>query len=164
MVQDLRRRLWLSCARPVGRAAVLVAALLLCPAAALAADGVADPRGLAIFTEHLRPLLAHRCGSCHGAGSVEGEFDLSTRETLRLTGPDPAERDPDRPGDEEPEPDADARARPARVARPRLDAAALGLGEAPAADAPALQDAARDAARTTTHPRPGFARVAANSP
>jgi len=63
-----------------------VAALLLCPAAALAADGGADPRGLAIFTEHLRPLLAHRCGSCHGAGSVEGEFDLSTRESLLAGG------------------------------------------------------------------------------
>ena len=56
-------------------------------AGATAADAtMADPRGLEVFTTHLRPLLAHRCGGCHGAGTVESEFDLSTRDTLLAGG------------------------------------------------------------------------------
>ena len=34
----------------------------------------------------VRELLAHRCGSCHGAGAVEGGLDLATRETLLAGG------------------------------------------------------------------------------
>ena len=66
---------------------VVAALLTIIPAGARAADdAAADPRGLEVFATHLRPLLAHRCGSCHGAGSVEGEFDLSTRESLLAGG------------------------------------------------------------------------------
>ena len=65
---------------------VFAALFALLSAAGRAEDAAADPRGIEIFTTHLRPLLAHRCGSCHGAGAVEGEFDISTRDTLLAGG------------------------------------------------------------------------------
>ena len=86
MAQVRRRRLCLPSARQVARGWLLVAAVLLGVGHARAADEAADPRGLEVFTTQLRPLLAHRCGSCHGAGSVEGEFDISTRESLLAGG------------------------------------------------------------------------------
>jgi mono/diheme cytochrome c family protein len=82
MAQVRRRRPRLPRSRQVARGWLFVTVLLLGVGQARAADEVAHARGLEIFTQHLRPLLAHRCGSCHGAGSVEGEFDLSTRESL----------------------------------------------------------------------------------
>ena len=54
-----------------------VAALVGTPAAAT------EP---AAFPPAVRELLAHRCGSCHGAGAVESGFDLATRETLLAGG------------------------------------------------------------------------------
>lgn len=66
---------------------LFVGLLAMMPAAIVAADDAAvDPRGLEVFTNHLRPLLAHRCGSCHGAGTVESDFDISTREKLLAGG------------------------------------------------------------------------------
>ncbi len=50
------------------------------------AGSAADPRGLAVFREHLRELLAHRCATCHGAGTVESDFDLSTHDRLLAGG------------------------------------------------------------------------------
>jgi cytochrome c553 len=46
----------------------------------------ADARGLELFTGRLRTLLAHRCAGCHGAGTVESGFDLSTRDKLLAGG------------------------------------------------------------------------------
>ncbi|MGB8853312.1 MAG: DUF1549 domain-containing protein, partial [Pirellulales bacterium] len=70
-----------------GLFAGLLALMPLAGLAGLAADdAAADPRGLEVFTKHLRPLLAHRCGSCHGAGTVESDFDISTREKLLAGG------------------------------------------------------------------------------
>ena len=87
MARVRRRRLRLPRARQVGGGWLFVAAVLLGAGHARAAgEAAADPRGLEVFTQHLRPLLAHRCGSCHGAGSVEGEFDLSTRASLLAGG------------------------------------------------------------------------------
>lgn len=45
-----------------------------------------DPHRLEIFSTKLRVLLAHRCAGCHGAGTVEGDFDMSTRESLLAGG------------------------------------------------------------------------------
>ena len=66
--------------------------LLSTPIAAVAVEPTApDPRGLELFTEHLRELLSHSCVRCHGAGgqgegSLGGGLDLSTRETLLAGG------------------------------------------------------------------------------
>jgi len=59
------------------------------PAVATAGEpgATAEARGLDLFTSRLRVLLAHRCAGCHGAGSVEGGLDMSTRESL-LSGGD----------------------------------------------------------------------------
>ncbi|MFM7043634.1 MAG: PSD1 and planctomycete cytochrome C domain-containing protein [Planctomycetaceae bacterium] len=66
---------------------LVAASLAMGQAITVAADAPAgDPRGLEVFTTHLRPLLAHRCGGCHGAGSVESGFDISTREKLLAGG------------------------------------------------------------------------------
>jgi mono/diheme cytochrome c family protein len=51
-----------------------------------AATGSESRDAEALFETKLRPLLAHRCAGCHGAGTVEGEFDISTREKLLAGG------------------------------------------------------------------------------
>jgi mono/diheme cytochrome c family protein len=80
--------------RRCGRLVCGVLAGLLAVGVARGADAAAedakphDPagHGLGLFTGHLRELLAHRCVGCHGAGSVESGFDLSTRERLLAGG------------------------------------------------------------------------------
>jgi hypothetical protein len=67
-------------------AGLLAAACAWWACTAVAAEPAADPRGLEIFTTKLRPLLAHRCAGCHGAGTVESDFDMSTREKLLAGG------------------------------------------------------------------------------
>jgi len=77
-----------------GRLAVSVLLAILVTGLVHGAAGAADPadpgdtagRGLALFSGHLRELLAHRCAGCHGAGAVESGFDLSTREGLLAGG------------------------------------------------------------------------------
>jgi len=64
----------------------LVALAFLVAALPARGDDAADARGLAVFTGHLRELLAHRCVGCHGAGTVESDFDMSTREKLLAGG------------------------------------------------------------------------------
>ena len=70
-------------------AAVPVAvALLWCcsyPTSATAAES-GSREVEALFETKLRPLLAHRCAGCHGAGTVESDFDMSTREKLLAGG------------------------------------------------------------------------------
>src|ERR1051326_2864786 len=39
-------------------------------------------RGLAIFKQHVRPILAETCLKCHGGKSTEAGLDLSDREPL----------------------------------------------------------------------------------
>jgi cytochrome c553 len=39
-------------------------------------------RGLALFKEHVRPVLTRRCLRCHGGKSTESEFDLHDRDRL----------------------------------------------------------------------------------
>jgi hypothetical protein len=74
--------------RPLRTVALSAAAILLggpivsCPAA----DAGESRDAVAIFESKLRPLLAHRCAGCHGAGTVEGEFDISNREKLLAGG------------------------------------------------------------------------------
>jgi mono/diheme cytochrome c family protein len=49
----------------------------------LDADHVAKmAKGLDVFKKHVKPVLASRCLKCHGGRSVEGEFDLSDRDSL----------------------------------------------------------------------------------
>ena len=67
-------------------AAAVAVCLAMSPPARAAGEATADPRGLEVFTTHLRELLAHRCAGCHGAGSVEGGFDISTREKMLAGG------------------------------------------------------------------------------
>ncbi|MFM8893581.1 MAG: DUF1549 domain-containing protein [Planctomycetia bacterium] len=75
---------------PAASAAAVLLASIVAPWAVVspraAEEAAADPRGIAVFTTRLRPLLAHRCGGCHGAGLVEGGLDLSTREQLLAGG------------------------------------------------------------------------------
>jgi hypothetical protein len=35
-----------------------------------------------LFQKHVRLVLAHKCVTCHGGDSTEGEFDITTRESL----------------------------------------------------------------------------------
>jgi mono/diheme cytochrome c family protein len=66
--------------------AVGVTAALTAATAAANDPGASDARGLELFTTRLRVLLAHRCAGCHGAGTVEAGFDMSTREKLLAGG------------------------------------------------------------------------------
>jgi|688.fasta_scaffold55809_2 hypothetical protein len=86
MANDARLRRW-SCVRASLSALTigLVVLVGVCEADP-PAESAADPRGLEIFTTRLRPLLAHRCAGCHGAGTVESDFDISTREKLLAGG------------------------------------------------------------------------------
>ena len=74
--------------RPLRTVVLSAAAVLLggpivsCPSA-IAGE---SPDAVALFESKLRPLLAHRCAGCHGAGTVEGEFDISNREKLLAGG------------------------------------------------------------------------------
>ncbi len=65
---------------------ILVGLLFAATVSAEAAGDAADSRGLTVFREHLRELLAHRCATCHGAGTVESDFDMSTRDRLLAGG------------------------------------------------------------------------------
>jgi cytochrome c553 len=38
--------------------------------------------GLALFKEHVRPVLIQHCVDCHGGKTTKGEFDLTDRKTL----------------------------------------------------------------------------------
>lgn len=60
-------------------------ALLQLPAQARAGDEP-DPRGLALYRDQVRSLLADRCLSCHGGKSTKGDFNLATRESLLESG------------------------------------------------------------------------------
>jgi mono/diheme cytochrome c family protein len=42
----------------------------------------ATPRGVELFTTHVREILTQNCVKCHGGKKTEGEFDLTTREGL----------------------------------------------------------------------------------
>lgn len=44
------------------------------------ADETAE--GTELFRKHVRLVLAHKCVTCHGGDSTEGEFDITTREGL----------------------------------------------------------------------------------
>ena len=63
-----------------------VVALRALPARAaepVAADHAAKmTRGMALFKEHVRPLLLARCFKCHGGESVESSFDMTDRAGL----------------------------------------------------------------------------------
>lgn len=43
-------------------------------------------KGLALFKQHVRPVLVNTCLQCHGGAELESEFDLSTREGLLAGG------------------------------------------------------------------------------
>jgi len=45
-------------------------------------------RGLEIFQQQVRPILAENCVKCHGGEKTKGEFDLTTREGLLKGGAD----------------------------------------------------------------------------
>lgn len=73
--------------RIVARTLTLLIAGLCCAAGdrPRADDPAVDPRGVEVF-QGLRESLVHRCAGCHGAGSTEGDLDLSTREKLLAGG------------------------------------------------------------------------------
>ncbi len=53
------------------------------PGQALEPDHAAKmARGLAIFREHVRPVLAAQCVRCHGGEKTESELDLTDRAGL----------------------------------------------------------------------------------
>src|ERR1043166_2020874 len=67
----------------------LLAVLAFAAAAVADADKPVDPdhaakmaRGLDIFKNHVRPVLADRCLKCHGGKDTEAGLDLSDRERL----------------------------------------------------------------------------------
>ena len=39
-------------------------------------------RGLAIFKQHVRPVLVGRCVRCHGGKKIKADFDLTDRDRL----------------------------------------------------------------------------------
>lgn len=41
---------------------------------------------LALFKEHVKPILVQHCLDCHGGKSIKADFDLSTREKLLASG------------------------------------------------------------------------------
>jgi len=84
-------------------AALRTAALLLLVAGLTVAAPAAEPaapqaaavpqdhaarmtQGLALFKQHVRPLLEAKCLKCHGGESVKADFDLATRKALIESG------------------------------------------------------------------------------
>ena len=41
---------------------------------------------LALFKEHVKPILVKHCLDCHGGKAIKADFDLSTREKLLNSG------------------------------------------------------------------------------
>ena len=52
------------------------------PAAVPADHAARMQQGLALFREHVRPLLTNHCLDCHGGKSTKADFSLATRESL----------------------------------------------------------------------------------
>jgi len=53
------------------------------PQPAIPADHAEAMRqGLALFKEHVRPVLVRECLDCHGGKAIKGDFDLSDRKPL----------------------------------------------------------------------------------
>ncbi len=68
-------------------------------AASAHGDDAKREQGLAVFTGGVREALVQHCGACHTGEDVEGEFDLSTRESLLKGGAAGAAILPGRSGD-----------------------------------------------------------------
>ncbi|REJ89614.1 MAG: DUF1549 domain-containing protein [Planctomycetota bacterium] len=88
---DPPRRAACSCFLRLGLCSVVLAASAasVLPADEKAEKPQVDPQhvektnqGLALFKQEVRSLLVNECLRCHGGDDTEGEFDLSTRETL----------------------------------------------------------------------------------
>ena len=82
------RRMKRSRHTPLLSAAWLVVGWLVCGCftASAAEPAVTDPAAVRVFEESIRPVLANRCVSCHGADAQEGGLRLDTQAGLAAGG------------------------------------------------------------------------------
>src|SRR5688500_7224104 len=61
---------------------MFIGAVVVAGAMLVRADAPAEEKGLALFREHVRPVLVASCLKCHGGEKVRGGLDLATRAGL----------------------------------------------------------------------------------
>src|SRR3954462_2083696 len=50
------------------------------------APTASSQEAVALFVEHVRPVLEAHCVKCHGGAQTKGDFDLTTRDALLQEG------------------------------------------------------------------------------